>query len=288
MKNKRIKALCAVLGLSFLFSFAACGANPQADGRENSESPAASEYEANSPSEPQPEPIPQPQPEPEPKPEPEPEPKPKTKQYIYVKTNELNVRSKAGASSAIRGQADKGVSLVYLGTESGFYKTYYKNAVSYVSANENYTELYTMPVSNEETESVITEGCKLIGTPYVYGAVRYHDGYGKRNSGFTVAKFDCSSLTQYVFYKANGTLLQVNTRTQIFQGKHVEKSDLARGDLIFFTNDSRRYNTGIERVGHVAIYLGDNKILHTASDYCKIEEMTTKRWNYYIEARRMG
>ena len=78
----------------------------------------------------------------------------------------------------------------------------------------------------------------------------------------------------------------MNTRTQVKQGKFVAKKDLQRGDCIFFTNESRQHLTGIERVGHVALYLGDNYILHTASDYARIEKMTASRWNFYIEARR--
>ena len=92
---------------------------------------------------------------------------------------------------------------------------------------------------------------------------------------------------QYMFYKGANKLLQVNTRTQVSQGKKVSKSDLKRGDLMFFTNESRKNNTGIERVGHVALYLGDNYILHTASDYAKIEQISQTRWSYYLSARRM-
>ena len=140
---------------------------------------------------------------------------------------------------------------------------------------------------NEDIERVIAEGAKLLGTPYVYGAVRLHDGKGKMLSGFSVNAFDCSSLMQYIFYKGADKLLQVNTRTQIYQGTTVSKSKLKRGDLIFFTNASRKNNSGIERVGHVAMYLGDNYILHTASDYAKIEQISTTRWSYYIQAQRM-
>ncbi len=212
---------------------------------------------------------------------------PKTVQYIRVKTDNLNVRAKASASSTALGQVDEGVGMLCLGKENGFYKTFYRNKVAYISAKSSYTELYEMVYSSAVIEEVIEEGCKVIGTPYVYGAVRYHDGKGNKYKGFTVTKFDCSSLTQYIFYQGSNTLLQVNTRTQIYQGQYVKPADLQRGDLIFFTNDARRYNKGVERVGHVAMYLGDNLILHTASDYCKIEKMSTKRWNDYIEARRM-
>ena len=79
----------------------------------------------------------------------------------------------------------------------------------------------------------------------------------------------------------------MNTRTQVVQGKTVKKSELKRGDLMFFTNEARKDKTGIERVGHVALYLGDNWILHTASDYAKIEQISAKRWSYFIQGQRM-
>ena len=122
--------------------------------------------------------------------------------------------------------------------------------------------------------------------PYVYGAVRIHDGKGKLLGGFTAQKFDCSSLIQYIFYKGAGELLGVHTRAQVLQGKYVKPNDLQRGDCIFFTNESRQHNKGLERVGHVALYLGDGYILHTASDYARIEKISAKRWKFYIEARR--
>jgi cell wall-associated NlpC family hydrolase len=139
---------------------------------------------------------------------------------------------------------------------------------------------------NAELEEVIEEGYKQLGVPYVYGAVRLHDGKGNLLSGFTKSKFDCSSLVQYMFYQGAGVLLQTTTRTQVVQGKYVAKSELKRGDCIYFTNSSRQYNTGIERIGHVAVYLGDGYILHTSSDYARIEKMSSTRWGYYIEARR--
>ena len=92
---------------------------------------------------------------------------------------------------------------------------------------------------------------------------------------------------QYIFYNGADVLLNMTTRTQILQGKAVKSDDLKRGDLMFFTNASRKNNTGIERVGHVALYLGDNYILHTASDYAKIEQISSQRWSYFIQARRM-
>ena len=105
---------------------------------------------------------------------------------------------------------------------------------------------------------------------------------------FDASKYDCSSLMQYIYYYGAGVILDVTTRTQVVQGKHVAKKDLKRGDLMFFTNSTRYNKTGVERIGHVALYLGDNYILHTATDHAVIEPISSQRWNYYIESRRVA
>lgn len=205
--------------------------------------------------------------------------------YVRAKTNGLNVRQGAGTGYASLGTLDKGDMVVYLGETNGWYKTYYRSKIAYVSAAEKYTDLYTMDKGSDEIEAVIDVGLKLLGTPYVYGATRYHNGNGKKLSGFGTDAFDCSSLMQYMYYIGADVKLDLTTRTQIAQGKKV--SELKRGDLMFFTNASRKDKTGIERVGHVALYLGDNYILHTASDHAVIEEISSTRWSYYIQANRM-
>ena len=212
-------------------------------------------------------------------------PKTEYAQYLRCTGNNVNLRAGAGTQYEILGQAEKGTSYVILEKKGDWYKTYYRNKIAYVYAS--YASVFTMEKSkNDIVEDVISEGYKLMGVPYVYGAVRLHDGYGNFLGGFTSQKFDCSSLVQYVFYHGADKLLQTTTRTQVRQGKYVHPDDLQRGDCIFFTNEERKNKTGIERVGHVAIYLGDNYILHTASDYARIEKMSTYRWNFYIETRR--
>ncbi|MBQ8685840.1 MAG: C40 family peptidase [Clostridia bacterium] len=231
-----------------------------------------------------------PQPTPEPKPEPEPEPEPIVPSVTYAKyircTGEsVNIRSGAGTSYSTLGTAEKNTSYAVVGRSGNWYKTYYRGKTAYLYAS--YAAVFELEESEKDAvEDVIAEGYKLIGVPYVYGAVRLHDGKGKLLAGFTAQKFDCSSLIQYVFYQGAGKLLDVNTRTQIKQGKYVAPSDLQRGDCIFFTNESRQHLTGIERVGHVALYLGNNYILHTASDYARIEKISAARWSFYVEARR--
>ena len=197
----------------------------------------------------------------------------------------MNIRAGAGTDYAVLGSAEKGTMYAVIGKTGNWYKTYYRNKVAYIYAE--YASVFTLEqTQNDGVEKVIEEGYKLLGVPYVYGAIRLHDGKGNLLSGFTTQKFDCSSLIQYIFYKGASKVLQVTTRTQVTQGKFVARADLQRGDCIYFTNEERQYKTGVEKVGHVALYLGNDYILHTASDYARIEKMSAKRWSFYIEARR--
>ena len=213
-------------------------------------------------------------------------PKVLTVSYVNVLSDGVNIRSGAGTNYAVRGSAEKSTMYALNDSANGWYKTGYKNNSGYISSK--YCSVVEMKASDDERiEEVIKEGTKLLGTAYVYGAVRYHDGNGRKLSGFNINSFDCSSLMQYIFYTGANVNLQMNTRTQIYQGKTVKKSELKRGDLMFFTNASRKNLSGVERVGHVALYLGDNWILHTASDYAKIEQISTTRWSYFIQGQRI-
>lgn len=246
--------------------------------------PESSDTEQETPPETQTPQVPQTPPVPTPEPDPAPV-VPAKAEYIRCTGSSVNFRSGAGTEYSVLGSAEKGTTYTVLGKTGNWYKTYYRNKTAYIYAS--YATVFTLEKSDDaDVEKVISEGYKLLGVPYVYGAVRLHDGKGKLLSGFTAQKFDCSSLIQYVFYKGAKKLLDVNTRTQVVQGSFVKRANLQRGDCIYFTNESRQNKTGVERVGHVALYLGNNYILHTASDYARIEKMTAQRWAFYIEARR--
>ena len=230
--------------------------------------------------------APAPEPEPEPTPEPAP-PQPAKATYVRVHTNGLNVRRGAGTGYASLGQVESG-DMLHLERKTGdWYETRYRGTTAYVSAKSAYTSVATLPKADDAIERVIDEGLKLLGVPYVYGAVRLHDGKGNFLKNFTTSAFDCSSLMQYIFYKGAGILLDVTTRTQVKQGTPVTWANIKRGDLLFYTNAQRYNKTGVERIGHVALYLGENYILHTASDYAVIEQMSATRQKYFVTARRV-
>ena len=254
---------------------------PLADVPETSDPPAMPEVPpAQTPDPEAPEDVPEP-------PAPEPPPTVSVRaQYVLSRADGLNVRTGAGTGYASLGHVNAGDMLHFVRRTDGWYETRYRGRTAYVSANEAYTDVAFLDKADDGIERVIAEGLELLGVPYVYGAVRLHDGKGNFLKNFTTNAFDCSSLMQYIFYKGAGILLDVTTRTQVKQGVPVAWKDIARGDLLFYTNAQRYNKTGVERIGHVALYLGDNYILHTASDYAVIEQMSATRRSYFVTARR--
>jgi cell wall-associated NlpC family hydrolase len=111
----------------------------------------------------------------------------------------------------------------------------------------------TAPVSNQGqtanytlADKIIKTGEKYLGTPYKFGA----------RSGQTNV-FDCSSFVQYV-YGVNGIKLPRSSRQQATVGTTIPRSQIQKGDLLFFKTS---HSNG--RIGHVGIYAGNNKVLHT-------------------------
>ena len=209
------------------------------------------------------------------------------KWYVKSKVDGLTIRSSPTTFSESMGSINKNDMVLLEDTEKGWYKTKYKGKTAYLSSNNSYTQLVSMQTGSDEIEKTIDVGSKFLGTKYVYGATRLHNGSGRLLSGFTDKAFDCSSYVQYMFYYGAKINLDLTTRTQVKQGKYIQGTkNLKRGDLMFFTNASRLNKSGYERIGHVAVFLGDNYILHTASDYAVIEPISSTRWSYLLYIRR--
>lgn len=115
-------------------------------------------------------------------------------------------------------------------------------------------------------EQMIQTGIKYLGTPYEYGS--------DRNQTNT---FDCSAFTRQIFKEGANITLPMDSRQQGTWVKENSKAvynpdQLKRGDLVFFMSykgsGASAYagvNKDQERITHVAVYLGDNKLLHTYS-----------------------
>lgn len=101
-------------------------------------------------------------------------------------------------------------------------------------------------------EALVKTAKDFIGVPYLWGGNSLDDG------------FDCSGLTMTV-YQLNGLNLPRNSRKQFDAGIAVNKSDLQKGDLVFFSEK------GKNSVSHVGIYIGDGNFIHASSHGKKIK-----------------
>ncbi len=97
--------------------------------------------------------------------------------------------------------------------------------------------------SNKKLGTQIASYAKqFVGNPYVHGGTSLTKGA------------DCSGFTQSVF-KHFGIKLPRTASSQAKVGKKVSFSELEPGDLVFYSN-------GGSRISHVAIYIGNGKIVH--------------------------
>ena len=124
----------------------------------------------------------------------------------------------------------------------------------------------------EKKSEVVKVAKTKLGNRYVWGATG--------NQG----TFDCSGFTKYC-YKKNGIDIPRTSIMQSKYGKFVKRSDLKKGDLIFFDTSKRRKGY----VNHVGIYVGDNKFIHASSAKKKVVITSLEKSFYsqrYMGARR--
>ena len=112
-------------------------------------------------------------------------------------------------------------------------------------------------ISYDDTtlNQITSLACSYVGNPYVYGGTDIENG------------IDCSAFVQYIYGKF-GTNLPRTSKEQVKCGQEVNSIDEAKqGDLIFYADDSNR--DGVEtddEVYHVAMYIGDGKIVHASNE----------------------
>lgn len=104
-------------------------------------------------------------------------------------------------------------------------------------------------------EEITSLACSYIGNPYVYGGTDIQNG------------IDCSAFVQYI-YKQFGKELPRTSREQVKCGQVVGSiAEAKQGDLIFYADDSNHDGAITDdEVYHVALYIGDNKIVHASNE----------------------
>ena len=193
------------------------------------------------------------------------------------------------ADAIVVGMMQDGASLRVLGSVGEYYEIncdgmtgYINKAHIHYSLEKGYTVncvpkhpdvsvLSLMPRSEAGIlrTAVLDLGYDLLGVPYVYG--------GKSPWGF-----DCSGFVSYV-YENHGISLHRCADEQMQDGLIVERSNLQKGDLVFFSV------YGPWLASHVGIYIGNGQMIHASSSrgIC-VDTLDNPYWaNTYVGARRL-
>jgi murein DD-endopeptidase len=112
---------------------------------------------------------------------------------------------------------------------------------------------------------------KMVGRPYRFGGATPSAG------------FDCSGLVQFSFRQAGGAVPH-NTERQRQASRPVRRSELRRGDLVFFDQEGKKNS-------HVGIYLGGGRFVHAPSSGKEVrsDRLDGPYWKKHIsETRRFA
>ncbi|MDR9856286.1 C40 family peptidase [Paenibacillus sp. VCA1] len=214
----------------------------------------------------------------------------------------VRLRDKPSLSSQVLGYLKRGEQVTILDQSTPYYYKVKTSSgkVGYTSSSSQYIKVSagsagsSKPEENTSTpkpsqnasaaiEKVIQTGMKYLGTPYEFGSDRN-----------TTTTFDCSDFIRQIFKEGAGLVLPADSRQQGAWIKEkstpvYDVSGLKRGDILFFMSykgsSSAAYqgiNKSKERITHVALYLGDGKLLHTYSQKAGGVVVTdfTNSWKY--------
>lgn len=116
------------------------------------------------------------------------------------------------------------------------------------SPDTSYEELQPDFTSGKDLpgERIVSQARRWLGTPYRYG-------------GETRQGTDCSGMVMVLYRDVAGIKIPRNSGKQQEFCKHIQRSELNPGDLVFFSSSRKG------RVSHVGIYAGRDKFIHASS-----------------------
>ncbi|NHM33740.1 C40 family peptidase [Neobacillus terrae] len=188
--------------------------------------------------------------------------------YVKINSGTLNVRKSASTSATVITKLKKGQQVSVSSQSKGWTKITANGKQGYVSSKyiaiKNSTT--TAPSTNYRSKAVSIARSNL-GVRYLW-------------SGRTTKGFDCSGLVTYSFGKAGKTLPR--TAAEMYtRGTRV--TALIPGDLMFYATSGGR------KVSHVAIYIGNGQMIHSATSRgVSIEKISNSYWKQkFIGAKRI-
>lgn len=215
--------------------------------------------------------------------------------YINASSS-ANVRAKATTESSIITILTRNTAVTITGEEGDFYKIEYKDYKGYISkdlisekpvevtSRSGVTRTEKKVNSEQKVEKEEVSSSNSSAGDKIVNFAKKYIGYDYTWGGSTPSKgFDCSGFVYYV-YNSCGYSINRTCTTQAKQGKSVSKSNLQKGDLVFFDNGSNG------SIGHVGIYIGGGKIIHAENKKTGVRTDTINSGyynKYYYSARRI-
>lgn len=173
-----------------------------------------------------------------------------TSYLVKIDAPSTEVHSQAGAGGVAITRVTQGNTYQVLGEKDGWVKISTKDGDGYIRLAGNATMVETTreKVNAEAVKrnQIVNYAMQFVGGRYVYGGSDPHTGV------------DCSGFTKYVMKHAAGIDMNRTSSGQSTQGTQISLEEAKPGDLIFYGNGSR--------VNHVAIYIGDEKIVHASTE----------------------
>ncbi len=190
--------------------------------------------------------------------------------------------AKSDLSSPVVSDLLRGNLLLFKGKKGAFVRVGYPDGrVGFVPGGDLvYFDTWKSSLESN-AENVLIEAKRYLGRPYLWG-------------GTSPNGMDCSGFTKQVFY-FSGYLLPRDASQQVMVGDDLgtdlDLSKFEKADLLFFGR--KPTNTKKEKITHVAIYMGEGKIIH-ATGRVKIESLdpddplfAKDRFDSFVRAKRI-
>jgi len=126
--------------------------------------------------------------------------------------------------------------------------------------------LLSIGSSSSSSKRVLATADDYVGVPYRYGGTSPSTG------------FDCSGFVQYVFARQGVELPRTaRQQAQVGQALAADWRAVSAGDLVMFEENGR--------IGHVAIYAGHNRIIHSTSSGggVRYDDLNTQRGEWFMD-----
>ncbi len=175
----------------------------------------------------------------------------------------LNIYSSKNGSSSTKLTLKKGARVKVLTTNSTWVKVKVGDVIGYVKGKYVKTENGTASSNSSKGESVVAYARRFLGNPYVYGGSSLTHGT------------DCSGFVMSI-YRHFGRSLPHSSYALRSVGRRVSGGirNAKPGDIICYS-------------GHVAIYMGNNRVIHASNPSTGIKITNNASYRHIVAIRRI-